>query len=120
MEQYVSWRNGAEDFEGIQKQRSTQESHAVEGMRRRCAKMKTKDCTAARVALASNKKDPGDTNSPAEARGVARGWGEEQQDSFVGDERGKQQGGGTATTNFMNTRTILEMTFEQQQPAFRL
>ncbi len=81
--------------------------------------MKTKDCTAARVALASNKKDPGDTNSPAEARGVARGWGEEQQDSFVGDERGKQQGGGTATTNFMNTRTILEMTFEQLR-AFRL
>ncbi len=29
MQQCVSWRNEAEDFEGIQKQRITQESHAV-------------------------------------------------------------------------------------------
>jgi hypothetical protein len=74
VEQYVSWWNGAEDFEGIQKQRSTQESHAVEGKCRRCSKMKTKDCTAVRVAFASSKRETNSTRRRAWCcEGMGRG-----------------------------------------------
>ncbi len=57
--------NGAEDFEGIQKQRSTQESHAVGTTCRRRAKIKMKDSISIYVALASSKRE---MNLLAEAR----------------------------------------------------
>jgi hypothetical protein len=79
VEQCVSWRNGAEDFEGIQKQRSTQESRAVGNtcatLCRRRAKIKMKDSTSIYVALASSKRE---MNLLAEARWCCEGWGEEQ------------------------------------------